>query len=375
MKPTIIEHALIETLVEGLPRDPRQLNGLQESDAELIRIPGGSSVLALTTDTLAEELESGLYTDPYQIGWMTVMASVSDLAAVGADTVGILLNLTLAVDASDAFISRLRAGIRDACHAAEIPVLGGDTNTASHPQMGATAVGVIPGDRILTRKGCLPGDLVFSSGFLGSGATFAFHKLMATDGRDEPVFLPRPRIKEGQIIRRHATACIDTSDGALAGLDQLARVNGLGFAVDTAPSRFLDPRALSFARSWGIPEWLTMAGPHGEFELLFTVPGSRSRVFLEDAAGMGWTPLRIGEVSEESGVRMCVEGEVRALDTERIRNLFSHVKGNPARYLVELVRIHRSLVDGSEERSPGSELSGGPRVPVSLPPHREGHHG
>ena len=42
----------------------------------------------------------------------TVMASVSDLAAVGADTVGILLNLTLAVDASDAFISRLRAGIR-----------------------------------------------------------------------------------------------------------------------------------------------------------------------------------------------------------------------------------------------------------------------
>jgi len=375
MKPTIIEHALIETLVEGLPRDPRQLNGLQESDAELVPIPGGSSILALTTDTLAEEIESGLYTDPYQIGWMTVMASVSDLAAVGADTVGILLNLTLSVDASDAFISRLRAGIRDACQAAGIPVLGGDTNTASHSQMGATAVGTISGDRILTRKGCLPGDLVFSSGVLGSGATFAFHRLMAPDGGDEPKFLPRPRIKEGQVIRRHATACIDTSDGALAGLDQLARVNGLGFTVDAAPARFLDPQTLSFARSWGIPEWLTMAGPHGEFELLFTIPASRSRAFLEDAADMRWVPVQIGEVGEGRGVRMWLEGDMRLLDTERIQNLFNQVKGNPARYLVELVRMHRSLVHGSVEKRPGSEPDDGPEVAHSLPPQRERHHG
>jgi thiamine-monophosphate kinase len=343
MNTTLIEHALIETLVKGLPRSPQQLHGLQESDAELVRLPGSPVVLAVTTDTLAEEMESGLYTDPYQIGWMTVLANVSDLAAVGADPIGILLSMTLPADANDAFIPLVRAGIRDACHAARTPVLGGDTNSASRPQMGATAVGLIPDGRVLTRRGCRPGDLVFSSGSLGDGATFAFHKMLTEGGGDVMTFLPKPRIEEGRVIRRHATACIDTSDGVLAALDQLARLNGLGFTVEASPARFLHPGAFFFTRSRGIPEWLTLAGPHGEFELLFTVPAARSKAFLEDAAEIGWAPLQLGKVSLGGGVRMHLEGAMRSLDTGKIRNLFHEVGGDPARYLKELMNIHGAL--------------------------------
>jgi thiamine-monophosphate kinase len=343
MKTTLIEHALIETLVKDLPRSPDQLHGLQESDAELVRLPGSPAVLALTTDTLAEEMESGLYSDPYQIGWMTVLVNISDLAAVGADPIGILLSMSLPTGADDAFIVLVRAGIRDACAAARVSVLGGDTNFASRPQMGATAVGLIPDGKVLTRRGCRPGDLVLSSGYLGDGATFAFHKMLSEGGDDTMTFLPRPRIEEGRLIRRYATACIDTSDGMLAALDQLSRLNGLGFTVEAPVARFLHPGALFSLRSRCIPEWLALAGPHGEFELLFTLPAARSKAFLEEAARIGWTPLHLGKVSVGGGVRMHLDGVMRSLDTGKIRNLFHEVGGDPARYLKELMNIHGAL--------------------------------
>lgn len=78
------EVALLERLAGGFARSHLQCNQRHESDAELIRLPGSRSVLALTTDAISEEIESGLYADPYLIGWMTVMVNASDLAAVGA---------------------------------------------------------------------------------------------------------------------------------------------------------------------------------------------------------------------------------------------------------------------------------------------------
>ena len=51
-----------------------------------------SSILAITTDSIVEEIRLGLYDDPYLIGWMIVMVNLSDLAAVGADPLGILIS-------------------------------------------------------------------------------------------------------------------------------------------------------------------------------------------------------------------------------------------------------------------------------------------
>ena len=90
MTAVVHENALVESLVRALPRSLDQANGLGESDAELLRLPGTDLLLAITTDAIVEEIEAGLYRDPYLIGWMTVMSSASDLAAVGADPLGIL---------------------------------------------------------------------------------------------------------------------------------------------------------------------------------------------------------------------------------------------------------------------------------------------
>src|SRR5512140_1768490 len=147
----VIENRFIEFLVRDLPRSPCQVNALQESDAELINIPGTGSILAITTDSIIEEIETGLYSDPFLIGWMTVMVNASDLAAVGATPLGILLNETLPGELSEPFVSELQRGIKEACEVCGMPVLGGDTNRSASFQMGGTALGIADGNTFMTR--------------------------------------------------------------------------------------------------------------------------------------------------------------------------------------------------------------------------------
>lgn len=199
----IFENALIESLANTFPRSQLQCNRLQESDAELIRLPGTDALLAITTDSIVEEIEVGLYTDPYLIGWMTVMVNASDLAAVGAEPFGILLNETLPRDAGGDFTASLQNGIHDACSVCSIHVLGGDTNFSSRLQMGGCALGFVSDGLPMTRLGCKPGDHLFASNRLGLGNGYALIQIGAGSTHREVSFQyqPQARLREGQLLR------------------------------------------------------------------------------------------------------------------------------------------------------------------------------
>ncbi len=335
----VSENRLIEILTRGMARHPLQLNALQESDAELLRLPRSNSLLAVTTDSIVEELERGLYSDPYQIGWMTVTVNASDLAAVGAEPLGILINETIPPDLDEDFLSALQRGIRESCAWYGLHNLGGDTNFSSRVHMSATALGMVTSGYPMTRMGCRPGDVLFASGPLGLGAVFALLQLQPGPQRQRlnRGFLPAARLREGQLARSFATACMDTSDGVIPTLDQLKRMNNIGFKLTARMTDMLHERTLETAKSTGLPEWLFLAGPHGEFELLFTVPPSTRPLFIMTAAESGWEPIEIGEVVTEPNVTLRVQGEDRELDTTTIRNLFGKVGGSIERYIAELL--------------------------------------
>lgn len=343
MTSPILENAFIERLARHFPRSSIQLNGLQEADAELIRLPGSDTVLALKTDCLVEEIETGLYADPYLIGWMAVVVNGSDLAAVGARPVGMLLSETLPPDADPGYLERLQQGIRDACGACGFQVFGGDTNFSSHVQLGAFALGTIPAGAQITRLGARPGDRVFVSGPLGLGSVFAFSRLAPGGREGSPAYRPLPRLREGQLLRGFAACCMDTSDGGLATLDQLARLNRVGFELDAPWETILDPRALMLARSQSFPHWLMLAGPHGEFELVFTVPPGKQAAFLDHARAHRWEPLALGVVTQREGVVVRRDGRAVMLDTRSVRNLFVEVGGDVQRFIGELRRMDAAL--------------------------------
>jgi thiamine-monophosphate kinase len=317
----VLENLRVERLAGGFPRSPLQRNGLGESDAELVRIPGTGLLLAITTDAIVEEIDTGLYQDPYLIGWMTIIACCSDLAAVGADPIGVLLNETLLAESDADFECRLQQGVRDACEACGVHLLGGDTNLSDRLHLGATGVGTVPEGEAMRRTGCRPGDHLYVTGTLGLGNAFAFDVLTGGAGGIRPGYQPVSRMPEGRLLRRFASACMDTSDGLVATLDELMRRSGFGLQLHSDSQELLHPVASALAHEAGIPGWVFLAGPHGEFELVYSVPPARLSSFLTAATVTGLTALELGTARAEPGLQLSNEDGGAWLDTAGMRNL------------------------------------------------------
>jgi len=339
----IKENALINLLAGGFNRSPDQLNKLHESDAELINLPEACVTLALTTDTIAEEIETGLYGDPYLAGRMIVIVNLSDLSAVGANPIGLLLSEIFAADTDKNFISELQRGISEACIEAGTYILGGDTNTGAKTQIGATAAGIISDGKIITRKGCSSGDILFTSGKLGAGNAFAFSALLTGNGKSVFPFSPVIRTKEGMIIRKHGSCCMDTSDGAIATIDQLMRINGMGFVINAEYKDYIDDNVMGLSHKINIPVFNFLAGIHGEFELIFTVPKENLESFLKGAEAVGWKPVQLGNVIAEQEIIINKGDGYIKPDTAFIRNLFEEKKGNVKEYAEELIKYSMEM--------------------------------
>lgn len=76
--------------------------------------------------------------DPEWAGWCSVLVNVNDLAAMGAEPVGLLD----AIGARDrSFATRIMSGLRQAAHAYGVPVLGGHTQFGVPASLSVTALG------------------------------------------------------------------------------------------------------------------------------------------------------------------------------------------------------------------------------------------
>jgi thiamine-monophosphate kinase len=317
----IEENALIARIATMLPRSLSQVNTLQESDAEILRLPGlDNLMLAVTTDAIVEEIESGLYANPYLLGWMTVMANLSDLAAVGAEPLGLLIAQTLPHGISGADLASIQTGIRDACLQAGTCVLGGDTNFSDRLHTTGTGIGILSDGRPLMRTPCEPDQLVFCTGLLGMGNAFAALRILGHNACESFPYRPSARLREGRSLRSCATACMDTSDGLIPTLDQLGRLNRCGFLLTKPPEELIAPAALQVAHATGITPWMLLAAPHGEFELVFTVHRNRLTDLQYSAQQAGWTPLQIGIVTREKGITLQNRGTLSEADLASIRN-------------------------------------------------------
>jgi thiamine-monophosphate kinase len=335
------EHVRMRALVESLPRSSLQQNEVAESDAELVRIPGTDLLLAITTDAVVEEIDTGLYRDPYLIGWMTVVVSASDLAAVGADPLGILLNQTLPCGIEPEFQDELQRGIGEACSAFGIFPLGGDVNESNRLHMASTAAGTVPDGEAMLRSGARPGDHLFITGPAGAGNAFAFEVL--SDDREVPrlVYRPRARLREGLLLRRFASACMDTSDGLIATLDELMRRSGFGLQLEPNSVDLLQPQARALAREAGIPAFVFLAGPHGEFELVFSIPPERLSEFRAEAIAAGLSISRLGVARQRPGLQLSEREGGAWLDTAGVRNLAYERPRDLDEFVTRLVALTR----------------------------------
>lgn len=206
-------------------------------------------------------------TDPADIAWKLVAVNLSDLAAKGAEPIGVLIGATL-VEHSERFVE----GLRDVLHAYDVKLLGGDTIAVSPAVFGCTAIGraaVIP-----QRTGARPGDELWVTGEIGAAM-----RDFASGG---PAYLrPRPRLSEGRALGPHVHAMMDVSDGLLLDASRMASASNCTASISLDAVPFADGITDRMAAaSWGDDYELLFAAPPG-----FTPPVPATRIGSFDAAG------------------------------------------------------------------------------------------
>ena len=327
----VFENQNIGILARNLTRSPFQSNKLHESDAELIALNKSTSdYLAITIDTVAEEISEGLYRDPFTMGWVTVMASLSDLAAVGAEPIGVVTAVSLEPSRDRTFRRLLAHGLEEACRKSGTFILGGDLNTTHSLSLTGCAIGTVPRKNKLARIGCERGDIIFLSGKAGSGNALGMARKanFPENTFPEKAYRPIARIKEGQLLREYATSCMDTSDGLFITIDQLIRLNNLGFSIHVDWENILRPDVYRLCTDMTIPYWFMAAGIHGEFELLFTVPSKRVPCFLKKAHETDFWPITLGKIIKTPRFEITTKSEKKTvIDMTPLRNLWDSATG------------------------------------------------
>jgi thiamine-monophosphate kinase len=328
----IYENRLLSRWAALLPRPASAIGAIHEADAEFVALDE-ARWLAVKVDTVAEEIAAGLYTDPATAGRIAVISVLSDLAAVGAEPIGLLLSVVLPRGDVEVVQSRVAVGVRAACEAANTGILGGDTSVGPALAITVVGFGLVPANQALRRVGLRAGDAVFVAGGIGLGGALAAARMLNVDGFTEDDYAPPVRIAVGRALRGVASTAMDTSDGLVAALDQLARLNGVGIRVETPLSDLLHPKAEAVRAAARLPAFAFAASCHGEFELVFTVPADRLDQLDGVRATLGAEPLRIG--TAYAGEGLCI-GDT-PIDGARIRNLLDDVGGDSLAYVTALI--------------------------------------
>lgn len=240
--------------LRGLATHPAA-RGLAD-DAAVVQF--GGEALVLTHDEMVEGVHWLPGQDMADIAWKLVAVNLSDLAAKGAQPLGVLLGYMLG-DGSARFVE----GLRQALTAFGAPLLGGDTVSGGPPRaLGLTAIGRATHRPVPARSGARPGDGLWLSGPVG-GALTGFEALRDGTGADSEAYRrPRPLLAEGQALAPVVTAMLDVSDGVLLDAWRLARASGVTIDIAAAAIPIAAPESRrAEALRWG-----------DDYQLLFTLP-------------------------------------------------------------------------------------------------------
>jgi thiamine-monophosphate kinase len=111
--------------------------------------------------------------------------------------------------------------------------------------------------------------------------------------------LPQPRNVLAEILRRHASAAMDVSDGLAGDLGKLCRASGVSadIIVEQVP---LSPAArAALAAEAALIETILTGGD--DYEVVCTVPASKSDAFHAASATSGVVVTDIGQITTGEG--------------------------------------------------------------------------
>lgn len=274
------EAAFIDQL-RGLATHPAA-RGLSD-DCAVLEL--GSETLILTHDMLLEGTHYMAGADMADVAWKLVATNLSDLAAKGAEPLGVLLGHQLG-DNDDAFLN----GLAEVLAHYNVPLLGGDTVSGTGPAAhGLTAIGRATHTPVPSRSGAQIGDGLWITGPVGA-AMLGFEALRDASGADHSAYSrPMALLPQGQTLAPLVTAMMDVSDGLLLDAFRLAEASQVSIAIEGDAVPVADPARRLECLTWG-----------DDYQLLFTLP-ARCKLAI--------SATRIGTVEPRGFAPLLLDGE------------------------------------------------------------------
>jgi len=248
--------------------------------------------VVISTDLLTEGVHFNLMYVPLKhLGYKSVVVNVSDLCAMNALPRQITVSLALSGKFSVEAVEELYAGIKRACAAYEVDLVGGDTTSSlTGLVISVTALGEAEKEELVFRNGAKPNDLLCVTGDLG-GAYMGLQLLE----RENEVFKVNPAMKPhlkgyDYILERQLkpearkdmrgvfkelgikpSSMIDISDGLSSEILHLCTSSGTGCRLyeEKIP---MDNQTRKMAEELHINPLVAALNGGDDYELLFTLP-------------------------------------------------------------------------------------------------------
>lgn len=236
-----------------------------------------------------------------EIGWRATAAALSDLAAMAAEPVGVLVSMAFRPHSS-VDVEAVQRGVREAAAYVGASVLGGDVSRSPGPLILDVSV-VGRASEPASRAGARPGDELWVTGPLGAAAAAV---RLWNGGQEPPAALraafarPVPRVETARALGAAGAlrALVDLSDGLAGDAGHLAAAGDVRVVLEAARI----PVAEQVRESLGEEAALEVALRGGEdYELCFAAPpGSVAEHGPGERAGVSLR--RVGRVEPGSGV-------------------------------------------------------------------------
>lgn len=281
------EFERIKSLAKVFPRHRDQLNSLFESDAEIVTM--GDRKLAITIDEFSAEEDGFPSDDPETLGWNLVIATISDLLAVGADPKWLLHVVSVPDNRSDDFCDRLMKGVSCALAESGAWLIGGDLSRSADWRYVGNAIGTC-GPRPILRKTDVRHLQLYATGPFGSG-----NLVFLSAGSRFKLATRRQLVTE---TRDNIALAMDTSDGYRNTLLTLLKVNPGHSIIARADPGIVHPDVQEFCDRNRLPPEGFLFGSAGEYELILGVESARREAF-EKAAGSRVFPIGTMTSDEE----------------------------------------------------------------------------
>ena len=253
---------------------------------------------AISTDACVENVHFRReWINAEEIGWRAASAALSDLAAVAAEPVAILVSLVFPERDRGEFAEFVMRGATAAADDVGATLIGGDVAAGEMLMIDVVVIGKV--DEPVLRSGARPGDSVWVTGRLG-GAAAAVHawqnQIPVTPDARRRYAHPYPRVAAALWLNKEVTltAMIDLSDGLYGDAAHLAAASGFRIDIDAQAIPIDAGSGATFAHAVGGGE---------DYELCFTAPaGQVEQVRARFEAEFSLPLTRVGDVSAGDGV-------------------------------------------------------------------------